>query len=371
MYNEDGTYQGCFYPVQFLYPDSDELGSKEPRILVSNLSDVYGIPDDVAAFNVVQNQKLAEFAWTPVEGIGITYEIRRGESWENSKIIVSGINTTTYSAALNVKGILKYWIKAKNKYNYSKNATGDILNVQYIPELNEIVATNIFENPKGVFDNTKLYRGKLKLKSTIKWQKLEDLWQDSGNRYYADSNNKWGTTTVNSGSYTSQIFDVGASLNNIVTFDYILYTSDELQTIIIEWRYSEDNTNWSDWIIGATGAYQFRYYQVKVTFNNPNKAMMWLSNFVMAVDVPDRKEEYTDRTIDDSTNGLIIYYETDPESIVQAPFVKEKPHVLVTPYATNAYPNVEESTKEYCRIKLYTNDGLETTGSINVTVSGY
>ena len=21
MFNEDGTYQGCFYPVQFLYPD--------------------------------------------------------------------------------------------------------------------------------------------------------------------------------------------------------------------------------------------------------------------------------------------------------------------------------------------------------------
>lgn len=31
MYNEDGTYQGCFYPVQFLYPDKPKykLRSKD------------------------------------------------------------------------------------------------------------------------------------------------------------------------------------------------------------------------------------------------------------------------------------------------------------------------------------------------------
>lgn len=31
MFNEDGTYQGCFYPVQFLYPDKPryKLRSKD------------------------------------------------------------------------------------------------------------------------------------------------------------------------------------------------------------------------------------------------------------------------------------------------------------------------------------------------------
>lgn len=30
MFNKDGTYQGCFYPVQFLYPDKPKytLNSK-------------------------------------------------------------------------------------------------------------------------------------------------------------------------------------------------------------------------------------------------------------------------------------------------------------------------------------------------------
>lgn len=33
MFNEDGTYQGCFYPVQFLYPDKPKykLPSKNPQ----------------------------------------------------------------------------------------------------------------------------------------------------------------------------------------------------------------------------------------------------------------------------------------------------------------------------------------------------
>lgn len=34
MYNEDGTYQGCFYPVQFLYPNAKryKLLAKNPEI---------------------------------------------------------------------------------------------------------------------------------------------------------------------------------------------------------------------------------------------------------------------------------------------------------------------------------------------------
>lgn len=350
---------------------SDELGSKEPRVLVSNLTDIYTAPGDIDSFNVVQNQKLAEFAWTPVEGVGITYEIRKGETWETSKTIATNISGTSYTMSLNAKGILKFWIKARNQYNYSINAKSDILNVQYIPELNEVVTCNILENPIGTFENTKLYNGRLKLKSSIKWQKLSELWKKEGGRYYSDANNKWGTTTVNTGAYTSQIFDVGASLNNIVSFDYVLYATDAAQSVIIEWRYSEDGIEWSDWLIGATGAYQFQYYQVKVTFNNPNGAMMWLSDLSMAIDVPDRVEEYTNRIIENAEDGITIYYATDPESKQATDFIKPKPHVLVTPYATNAYPNVIKSEREYCVIKLYTNEGIETTGAVNISVSGY
>lgn len=349
----------------------DTLGGKEPRVLVSTLGDTYGVPDDIAAFNIVQNQKLAEFAWTPVSGVGITYEIRKGESWDNSSVVATNISNTTYTMNLNTKGVLKFWIKAKNQYNYSKNAPSDILNVQYIPELNEVVSSSILEAGGGTFENTKIYRNKLKLKSSIKWEKLSDVWRKEGGRYYADSNNKWGAATVTTGTFTSKVFDLGASLNNIISFDYSIYTSDASQSITIEWRYSDDGVEWSEWVIGATGSYQFQYYQVKVTFNNPNGAYMHVDNIVMTVDVPDRKEDYTNRAIENAEDGIIIHYATDDESKVKADFIKEKPHVLVTPYATNAYPNVEESHKDYCLVKLYTNEGIETTGSVNITVSGY
>lgn len=350
---------------------SDELGSKEPRILVSNLKDSYGFPDDIQSFNVVQNQKIVEFAWTSVQGADITYEIRRGETWENSSVIASNISNTNYAINLNSKGIYKYWIKAKNKYNYSKNATSDILNVQYVPSLNEVVTSNILDDPQGEFSNTKIYNNKLKLKSSIKWEKLNDFWQKAGARYYADSNGKWATVTVNTGYYISQVFDLGASLTNIVSFNYSLYSTEENQSITLEWRYSDDNVAWSDWLLASSGSYQFRYYQTRITFNNPNGAMMWLNNLVMNVDVPDRNETYTNRAIEDAAEGIKIIYKEDPESKQAAPFIKAEPHVLVTPFNTNAYPDVIESKPEYCVVKLYTNEGIETTGNINISVSGY
>lgn len=350
---------------------SDELGSKEPRILVSNLKDSYGFPDDIQSFNVVQNQKIVEFAWTSVQGVDITYEIRRGEIWENSSVIASNISNTNYAINLNSKGIYKYWIKAKNKYNYSKNATSDILNVQYVPSLNEVVTSNILDDPQGEFSNTKIYNNKLKLKSSIKWGKLNDFWQKAGARYYADSNGKWATVTVNTGYYISQVFDLGASLTNIVSFNYSLYSTEENQSITLEWRYSDDNVTWSDWLLASSGSYQFRYYQTRITFNNQNGAMMWLNNLVMNVDVPDRNETYTNRAIENAAEGIKIIYKEDPESKQAAPFIKAEPHVLVTPFNTNAYPDVIESKPEYCVVKLYTNEGIETTGNINISVSGY
>ena len=296
---------------------SDELGSKEPRVLVSTLSDTYGAPDDVAAFNIVQNQKLAEFAWTPVDGVGITYEIRKGESWANSSIVATNISGTTYTMNLNTKGVLKFWIKARNQYNYSKNANSDILNVQYIPELNEVVSSDILKDANGTFEDTKIYHGKLKLRSSIKWERLSDVWRKDGGRYYADSNNKWGASSVTTGRYTSQVFDLGGSLNNIISFDYSLYTSDENQSITIEWRYSEDGAAWSEWSIGATGSYQFRYYQVRVIFNNPNGAYMHVDSIVMSVDVPDRKEDYTNRIIDNAEDGILSEGIPDASLILQ------------------------------------------------------
>ena len=350
---------------------NDTLGSKQPRVLVSNLSDIYSIPGDVIAFNVVQNQKLVEFAWTSVAGTNITYEIRQGETWDNSQVVAKNISNTTYTTNLNSTGIYKYWIKAKNTNNYSENALSDILNVQYIPDLNEIVSTNILENAAGTYNNTKIEDNILKLLPTKEWEKLNEPWKKSGDRYYATSANKWGAICHNYGTYVSQIYDIGANITSQVSFSYESYIAESNQNIKIEWRHSSNGTNWSSWYLASIGSYTFRYYQIKITMENPSGLYMDLSAAIINIDVPDRTETYTNRAVTNASNGLVITYATDAETKLKTNFVKQEPHVLVTPFNTNAYPDVIESKPGYCKIKLYDNAGNVTTGNCNITVTGY
>lgn len=350
----------------------DTLGSKQPKVLISNLNDIYAYPDDVQSFSAVQNQKLVEFSWTSVNGLNITYEIREGASWESSSLIATGLTGTSYTTNLIQRGTFTYWIKAKTQYQYSENATSDILNVQYIPEMNEVISQDIFINPTGTFTDTYIYNGKLKLNPTILWQDLTPgKWADSGSRYYADDLGKWGTTVETSGSYTSQVYDIGANLSNIVSFNYDLYTTGSQQTITVEWRYSENNSTWSDWILANVGAFQFRYYQVKITLNNPNGQVMYVNSFKAVVDVPDRTETYTNREITNANSGVTITYATDAESKIASSFIIAEPHVLATPKNNAASQFVSSSTAQSCTIKLKDSAGNLVTGFVNIQVKGY
>ena len=349
----------------------DTLGSKKPRVLVSKLTDDYEIPDNVQSFNVTQNQQLVEFSWTQVDGNDITYEIREGETWASGKTIANNINGLFYTTNLKTKGIFTYWIKAKNRYNDCETAKGDILNVQFIPNTNEVVKSDILLGGGGTLDDMQLYHGRLSINIKGKWTTTLETWKDSGVRYYADKNNKWGGQCAEKGVYTSQIYDIGANLNNIVNAAYDSYKTDSAQSVTVEFRYSEDSYTWSNWVLLNIGSYKFQYYQVRVTFNNPNKNNMYIKNLILSIDVPDRLEEYTNRQIVTAEDGLRIDYATDPQSKIATDFIKECPHVLVTPFNTNAYPDVIESKPDYCLIKLYTNNGVETTGNVNISVSGY
>lgn len=350
----------------------DTLGSKQPKVLVSKLNDIYTYPDDVSSFSAVQNQKLIEFSWTAVSGLNISYEIRQGATWESSTLVATNLSGTSYTTNLTQKGTFTYWIKAKTQYQSSENATSDILNVQYIPDLNEIISQNILENATGTHTNTYIYNEKLKLDASGTWQDLSpETWQNNGVKSYADSNEHWNASVATSGSYVSQVYDIGANLSNIVAFNYDLYTSDPQQSILTEWRYSEDNITWSDWILTNTGSYQFRDYQVRITFINPNGNTMYVDNFVVSVDVPDRIETYTNRAITNANNGVTITYATDIESKITSPFIKTEPHVLATPLDNAAIQYVSDSTATSCTIKLKDTSGNFITGSVNIQVSGY
>ncbi len=338
---------------------SDELGSKEPKVLVSTIVDSVATPDDVRNFNVVQSNNLFNFVWEPNTDNTDTYEIRMGERWENSTVIKSRINENKYSMEIPTNGLFKFWIKAFNGYNYSKNATLDVISVDSIPSMNEIVKLDILEDISGQLDETlRVYRNTIKLKEdSVLWENLETNWENNGS-YYSNGG-IWGAKVFSSGVYQSQVFDIGASLESVVSFDYHFTSSDGQNDVLIEWAYSDDNENYSDWKIINTGSYTFRYCKFKITLRANNNVQTVLTNFTVSVDVPDRdlnlELEITEK------EGLKIEY-----SFIRPPSI-----VATVNDNNNAYVVITEKTNTYAYIKAYTNNGELTTCKLSLRAKGY
>lgn len=338
---------------------SDELGSKEPRVLISKLADIARFPDDVKNFNVVQSNNLFNFVWQPNENTTDTYEIRIGEKWENSTVLKSGISENRFSAEISTSGFYKFWIKAFNSYNYSQNPTLDIVSIDSVPSLNEIVKINILENLQGRTDeNIKIYNNTLKLKETGSlWKSIEGFW--SGNSGNYQNAGRWGSTVFNQGIYESQVYNIGAVLRSIVSFDYQYTSADEQNDVLIEWSYSQDGVDYSEWKIVNTGTYTFRYCKFKITLRAKNNIQTVLTKFVAGIDVPD-KDLDLEAEITDS-EGLIINY-----SFINAPSI-----VATVNDNIDAYIVVSEKTNESAKLIAYTNSGEKTCAKVSVRIKGY
>lgn len=340
---------------------SDTLGSLEPTVVVGNISDQFGIPDDVKNFNVIQNNNTFNFNWQHNEDYNITYEIRAGETWENGFVIASALANNKYTSFIESKGLYKFWIKAFNGYNYSKNATLDVLSVISIPNMNEIIREEILTT-SGAFENTYLYQGKLKLATTILWENLEDTWKNADLRYYAQSNGRWGANVVSKGTYTSTVYDTGRIFENTLSFSYDYYSADNASSALIEIRFSDDNITWTEWRPLNTGQYKFRYYQIRVTLTSPNNAVVFLEGLVVVIDIPD-KEEIFEVNITDAEAGYELNYD----------FVKTPSIVGTVNDTISAYIVVElgDDSNKRAIIKAYTNNGVLTTCKASIRVKGY
>lgn len=336
---------------------ADTLGCQEPRVIVSKLEDIATYPDDVKNFNVVQSQNYFNFAWQYNEDTTDTYEIRYGDSWENGTVIGKQITENSFTWAIPTDGLYKFWIKAFNKYNYSKNPTLDVCNIDSVPAINEIVKYNILEDRQGEFDNTYYYQGAIKLNvEDVLWQTTENTW---GNDDYYQTRGLWGASVVNEGSYTSQVYDIGGVLESIVAFEYQYLSAEESQDVVIEWRYSEDNKSWTDWTICNIGQYTFRYCQFRATLRAYNNAQILLNTFNVSVDVPDKELELDIETSEEG--GYVIDYN----------FIN-KPSIIGTVNDdVNAYVVIKNKTNTSARVYTYLNDGTQTTAKVNLRLKGY
>ena len=339
---------------------SDELGSKEPRVLVSNLGDLYGYPDDVVNFNVVQTNNLFNFVWQYNKCATDMYEIRMGESWENGTILASRITQNSASIVIPTAGLYKFWIKAFNGYNYSKNPTMDIISVDSVPNLNEIVKIDVLKDLDGVFsEHMKSYHNTLLLKKNtdVVWHRLDQKWSKEPGYYQTAG--KWGSTVFENGEYESQVFDIGGALKSVVTFDYDFLSADEQNTVVIKWAYSDDGQNWTEWSIVNNGTYTFRYCKFLITIHSYNNVQTILTNFKVSVDVPDKEVVQELEIIE--TSGLVVDYD----------FINPPSIVCTVNDAIDAYVVVAEKTNKSALLKAYKNSGELTTCKISFRAKGY
>lgn len=336
---------------------NDTLGSQEPRVLVSVLTDIASYPDDVQNFNVVQSQSYFNFVWQYNENNSDTYEIRYGESWEYGTVISKGISNNTYTWAIPTDGLYKFWIKAFNNYNYSKNATLDVCNIDSVPEINEILKINVLEGLQGKFNNTYVYQNALKLNvNNVLWENTQNAW---GNDDYYQNLGIWGADVFNEGSYTSQVYDIGANLKCIVAFEYQYTSPDDSQDVIIEWKYSEDGIIWTDWTICNIGEYTFQYCQFRATLRAYNNVQILLNAFNVSIDVPDKEAEMNIETL--TNGGFEILYN----------FIKEPSIIGTVNDDVNAYVVIKDKTNTSATVYTYLNDGTQTSAKVNLRLKGY
>lgn len=133
-------------------------------------------------------------------------------------------------------------------------------------------------NPVGSCYRCHGTRYAIKLDTVQLWETIPETWSNTG--YYA-TNNVWGAKTLENAFYLSPIYDTGALyLFRHINLDFNYYTSDPAQDAKAYCRYSEDNIDWSDWVL-ITDLYQpgFRYCQFRADFNNTNGVQMLLYSF--------------------------------------------------------------------------------------------
>lgn len=396
--NNDGTFT-----VNWLQYNASlynyQLGSVEPIIIHTPLTNIYTKLNSVTNFNVVQNLNTINFSWTPVTKIGnadVQYIIKEGDTFNTANIITTTTNNNYYTSTDIKTGITKYWIVATNGYSVSDEVY-DILSVQNIPNANYLTSYNILSDgfctsflweKINTWDTINSYyisnsnwaepitqsilnSGVLSLIPTATWENL-DVWKNT-NSYYTNPNNEWDTQTELIGYFTSKVYALSTPQSVQLRFaggDLTSFDGSGSYEILYRLR-ETSSSDFTSWKKAITGIYNYQEIQFMVVLKSNNGYGVTLENVVITADVPDRIENYTNRQITNATNGISIVYSTDVESKIKSNYNINEPCVIATSKSNTTYPVVTSSTNSGCTIKLYDNNGTLTTGNLNIQIFGY
>lgn len=137
----------------FLIRAVDAIGLQSPSAVAATAT--LGTPDDVTFFEVYPQEDYIRSSWRGVNGTGVEYEIRNGETWTTARKVGRSAGTTlTVKWPIRTSGSPKFWIRAVSSAGiYSPNPY--LASVEQAPLPNRNVVLDVdFSN--GTWSGTRL-----------------------------------------------------------------------------------------------------------------------------------------------------------------------------------------------------------------------
>lgn len=365
----DGTF-GVYWRENDPSIYSDTKGSIEPTMALCAIQNDYLTPANIEGFCATQILNTINLSWTRLYGGDITYEIRSGENWDTGKILCSNFASNSILLPVTSIGLKKFFIKAKSKYNfYSTNASVAIAYVESIPSINTIVKNEIFATKNGQKTGVKIYNNTVKPLPSGTWAK-----QMPKNLQipYSDLKNKWGQIVeAQAFSYITPIFDLKEIFTSLISLNYDFMAQNTSQSISIQIRFSSDGAIWLPWQTFSEGSFEFRFYQLKITGENPQKHSFCLNNTVLSVDVPDRDEHYNNISVTDPNNGVVIDFATHAQSKINKDFLCIPSIVANITGSQVGYCVITQKSPKSFTIKTFSDTNTPITATCDIHAKGY
>lgn len=244
----------------FLIRSVDAVGLESTQTL--SVSTATSAPADVTGFSVYAREDNVAASWTPVEGVGIVYEIRAGDSWPVATIIgrTAGDKLET-KYPVNTAGNVTYWIKALSPAGlYSTNAVFASTRQAPIPNRNVVITkdwsalgypgvrhdlainASALEvvRPAGVATPRGDYFADLVLSTSYyarSWTEISALSVSNSGTTWASASYSWAS--AGTATWQGQLGDTEAGTASV----YIArYTGSLASSVIEAWRFADSTT---------------------------------------------------------------------------------------------------------------------------------
>ena len=179
-----------------------------------------------------------------------------------------------------------------------------------------------------------------------------------------EAKDRWDVPVVSSGTYVSNIIDIGFETTACINLFSERWGSDEVNQEF-QARHKTATGEWSDWKPFWSGELTFRYLQVKIILTTTNAyAIMKILSLKIYIDVPDKNLEILNRSI--IVEGTTIVFVDEGVA-----FQAVKSIVVSTVGASPLIPLITAQSNDNCTIRLFDVDGVAQPGAVNVSCYGY